>query len=89
MDAVKIIEEALDDLEHSKITCGEFDRIVEPFRNCVPVKNGKWIMGREKRRYGDFEETTWTCSECGYKRRMTSCPDDKFCKECGADMRES
>jgi hypothetical protein len=80
MDAVEIIEEALHDLEHSKITCKEFDEIVKPFRDCVPVKKGKWIP-----RIGLKHPDWFTCSEC------TGQFDYKwnYCPYCGADMRKS
>ena len=56
-------------------------------------KHGKWLHGTEKILWDETDDgpeyvygTTWTCSECGYRRFMNSCPDDKFCKECGAKM---
>ena len=75
-----------------------FDEIREALAT-VPFeypKKGKWIRTEEKYLVDENDNgavyeyrTTWACSQCGYKRRMESKPDDKFCKECGADMRES
>ena len=88
-------------LDNSHTFCTRFptyDKIEfgEPRPEWCPlkeVKHGKWIMGREKILWDETDDgpvymysTTWTCSECGYRRFLTSCPDDKFCKECGTKM---
>ena len=83
MDAVKIIEEALHDLEHSKITCGEFDRIVEPFRDCVPVKHGKWIT-YERECFDENTTEPWHKCTCGYETRNKT----PYCPNCGARMND-
>jgi len=81
MDAVKIIEDALHDLEQSKITCSEFDWIVGPYRNCVPVNRGHWTKISPANIY--------ECSVC-YQNVMTEDIEEyHFCHHCGADMRES
>ena len=80
------------------VACG-LDGAIQSVKNAEaedvsPVKHGKWIHAKEKYLLDENDEgavykyeDTWTCSECGYKIRMISKPDDKFCKECGADMR--
>lgn len=72
-----------------------YDTVIEALKRLPSAqpKHGKWIRGTEKSLWDETDDgpvytdaTTWTCSECGYKRFITSCPDDKFCKECGARM---
>jgi len=40
MNAVEIYERTVWDLEHDKITCGEFDEITKPLEDVIPVE---WI----------------------------------------------
>ena len=67
-----------------------------PTVDAVPVVHGKWIY--EERDRLDHEtddgrvfrtEKWWKCSKCGNaKGYIGHKPSDKFCSECGADMRE-
>lgn len=58
-------------------------------------KKGKWI-GEERQRLIDetddgcvyMTDTWWYCSECGNSKGYVGHkPEDKYCNECGADMR--
>ena len=58
-------------------------------------KNGRWI-GEERQRLIDetdggyvyVTDIWWYCSECGNpKGYVGHKPEDKYCNECGADMR--
>lgn len=56
-----------------------------PAADVVERKKGKWIIHPEvKNIYGG---TYIECSECGEKYVVQHIGDEKFCRNCGADMR--
>lgn len=40
MDAIKIYENAEGKLERGKITLGEFEKLIDPLRNVIPIPEG-------------------------------------------------
>lgn len=54
---------------------------IEPER-----KKGEWIRHPEQKNI--FGGKTIECSECGEKYVVQYIKDEKFCRNCGADMRE-
>ena len=72
MNAVKIYGDALDKLEHSEITLGEFDNIIKPLEDVEIVKHAKWV--------GKLKE----CSSCGCV--CESYVGSPYCAWCGAKM---
>lgn len=68
-----------------------------PPADVQPVVRATWVPGKELSRsyiveYGierciSIEYDKFTCSNCGFTMYVHMKPKDKFCKECGADMR--
>lgn len=84
MNAVEIYEKASRDLDHSKITLGEFEERIKALYDVEPVKHGHWLLDSSGAEF---------CSECG------EYPFDdgeyhisgwlsKYCPNCGAKMDE-
>ena len=81
MDALKLYEDALDELASDLITEDEFTKIIKCLRDVQEVKHGHWI--NDGYACGD---TQWTCSVCGeYEFRAGKRP---YCCNCGAKMDE-
>lgn len=80
MNAYEIIESANYDLDHNKITLGEWEKRIEPTKNVKPTVRGEWISCEDD----DLKISEYQCSICGYYM------DDKtpFCQMCGSDMRK-
>lgn len=82
MNAVEIYEKASWDVEHSKITLGEFEERIKPLYDVEPVKHGHWEQDGHHVR----------CSECGTYFCITDREGDSFpinyCPCCGAKMDE-
>ena len=68
------------------ITIGEaFQMMVDEQPTIEERKTGKWIRHDEiKNVYGGI---CIECSECGEKYVVQYMKDEKFCRNCGADMR--
>ena len=69
----------LHDLMHCDDICPQFAQI--PAADVRPVKRGRWMAGI----YGSV---FIVCSVCGYEWYAASTMSQKFCPNCGADMRE-
>lgn len=79
MNAIEIYENAIRMLEiNGEITLGEFEDMIKPLKDVIPVVHGEWI---DK---GEDYMIRWTCSNCG--RRDTHIYN--FCPDCGAKMDE-
>jgi len=78
------------DKEHGdmKFICGveSYREYIEHLPSAEPErKKGKWIRHDEVRNvYGG---TYVECSECGEKYVVQYIEDEKYCRNCGADMR--
>ena len=77
MNAVDVYEEASWDLEHSKITLGEFEERIKLLYDVEPVRHGHWV--------DNTHYCGWTCSECG---DHDGAKTDNYCHNCGAKMDE-
>lgn len=75
MNAVEIYEKASWDLEHNRITLGEYEERIKPLYDVEPIRHGKWMKGYK---YCD----AFVCSECG----TPSIVAQKYCCVCGAMM---
>ena len=79
MNAVEIYEKASWDLEHNKITLGEFEERIKPLYDVEPVKHGHWdFYGLVDDIYGHGA----SCSVCG----GYSEDNGYYCSCCGAKM---
>lgn len=80
MNAVEIYEEASWDVDHSKITFGEYEERIKPLYDVEPVRHGHWEQDGHHIR----------CSECGTYFCITDREGDSFpinyCPCCGAKM---
>lgn len=81
MNAYEIIESANYDLDHNKITLGEWEKRIEPTKNVTPIIYGKWIVKTNKE-----GETYGECSVCN---KIQYAGEFNFCPYCGADMKRS
>lgn len=87
MNAIEIYENAIRMLEiNGEITLGEFEDMIKPLKDVIPVVHGEWIeevdtMGG----YEDYYPINYYCSKCEYLSR-----DGKtnYCPNCGAKMDE-
>lgn len=83
MNAVEIYEKASWDLEHSKITLGEFEERIKPLYDVEPVRHGRWER---------YEEYSWAvnlacrCQICGWIVDNTQSRAFAYCPNCGARM---
>lgn len=86
MNAVEIYEKASWDLEHSKITLGEFEERIRVLYDVEPVRHGRWYEKHVDSIFGT--KHILTCSECGGTLSTTdeALPYEKYCRECGAKM---
>ena len=85
MDALKLYEDALDDLASDLITEDEFTEIIKCLRNVQEVKHGHWVNDG----FDIPNGVNWChCSVCGGHR--VNVPNDKtpYCPWCGAKMDE-
>ena len=74
MNAVEIYEKASWDLEHSKITLGEFEERIKPLYDVEPVRHGWWV---------EDEYEIPHCSEC---KAINNTVYRNYCSNCGARM---
>ncbi len=86
MDALKLYEDALDDLASDLITEDEFTKIIKCLRNVQEVKHGHWNI--EKIGVKNYKGT---CSICGLyyedePRQILTFSDMEYCPRCGAKM---
>ena len=81
INAIAIYEKAKYEVDHNKITLGEFEERIEPLRHMPSADRPKGhIVTNGSGKY----PTVWAeCSECGKPIDAW----DKFCRHCGADMR--
>ena len=82
MNAVEIYEKASWDLEHNKITLGEFEERIRPLYDVEPVRHGHWLLDPSGAEF---------CSECGEYpfddgEYHISGWSSKYCPNCGAKM---
>lgn len=70
-----------------KHCCPRFNRVIRnALKDAQPEKKGKWIVHPEvKNVYGG---TYIECSQCGEKYVVQHMEDEKYCRSCGAKMRE-
>lgn len=77
MNAVEIYEKASWDLEHSKITLGEFEERIKALYDVEPVRHGYWDNDME-------------CSICGCLAPVSHVTGEEYayeyCPNCGAKM---
>ena len=86
MTYLELYENAFRDLEHSKITLGEFEERIKPLKQ--EIKTGHWFY--------DKSIENWRCSECNeVPKTMGYCGSAnfmakhfKFCNHCGVRMIE-
>ena len=85
MNAVEIYEKASWDLEHSKITLGEFEERIKALYDVEPVRHGYWKVVSDG--YGD-KAYICECSECKDTVWVYKNADRKwnYCPNCGAKM---
>ena len=88
MNAVEIYEKASWDLEHNKITLGEFEERIKPLYDVEPVRHGRWQCEEVPCIYG--KKFILTCSECGESVSVTESAlmEEHYCRSCGARMNE-
>ena len=88
MNAVEIYEKASWDVEHSKITLGEFEERIKPLYDVEPVRHGHWRCKEVPCIYG--KKFILTCSECGESVSVTelALTEEHYCRSCGAKMDE-
>lgn len=102
MNAVEIYEKASWDLEHSKITLGEFEERIKPLYDVEPVRRGYWF--KDEKFYHDIMVDGnpvclyHTCSVCGVADEYITVDERpngahvivrnvrKYCPNCGARM---
>ena len=83
--AVKAIDRHTFDTDEGLCLDEDITIILEEVPTAKP-KKGHWIRHPEvKNIYGG---TYIECSECGEKYVVQHMEDEKFCRNCGADMRE-
>ena len=89
MNAVEIYEKASWDLEHNKITLGEYEERIKPLYDVEPVRHGQWveIKSWESEKHS---VTDMRCNLCGKYASLvlphkTKCTY-KYCPFCGAKM---
>ena len=83
MDALKIYEDALDDLATDLITEDEFTKIIKCLRDVQEVKHGHWNLF-------DDDWNAYECSVCGEVITLNAgSPKENnmnYCWNCGAKM---
>lgn len=102
MNAVEIYEKASWDLEHNKITLGEFEERIKPLYDVEPVRHGYWF--KDDKFYHDIMVDGnpvclyHTCSVCGVADEYITVDERpngthsilrhvrKYCPNCGARM---
>lgn len=87
MNAAEIYEKASWDLDHNKITLGEFEERIKALYDVEPVRHGRWI----KSKAGGV-----LCSECysyapdvekgSFTTRRIEQEKSAYCPNCGAKM---
>ena len=87
--AIEATKRLLDYYGTNEITKEFADDAAEDFINKIPAveerETGKWIKHEEiKNVYGG---KCIECSECGEKYIVQYIEDEKYCRNCGADMR--
>ena len=75
MNAVEIYEKASWDVEHSKITLGEFEERIRALYDVEPVRHGRWLDRTQ-------EPGVAECSVCGSAGMFWM----NYCPNCGAKM---
>ena len=87
MNAYEIIENANYDLDHNKITLGEWEKRIEPTKNVKHIVRGEWKykLIQPSHCVSDME---MTCTRCHAVIRRKHGEWFNFCPMCGADMRK-
>lgn len=90
MNLIELLRDADRKLDTGEITIGEYEKMIAPLKDAVPVRHGRWIKRRYwsegvgmGERYGYF----YSCSKCG--NLVCGGYDEcgkKYCDECGARM---
>lgn len=76
VNAVKLYEDAISDLEHNKITLGEYEKQIEPLTHLYYDRpSGFWTK---------VDVATYICSECGKKQIADDINELNFCCCCGS-----
>ena len=78
MNAVEIYEKASWDIEHSKITLGEFEERIKPLYDVEPVRHGHWL--------DRTQELGWPIAECSVCGSHAGMFWMSYCPNCGAKM---
>ena len=76
MNLLELLWDANRKLDHGEITIGEYEKIIEPLKDAVPVKHGQWLW----RNYPGYQ---YQCDQCERWAMFES----KFCPNCGALMK--
>lgn len=85
MNAVEVYEKASWDIEHNKITLGEYEERLKSLYDVEPVRHGRWIrvsVGSDNSSAGYFVISMAKCSECG----TSVMGKPNYCPNCGAKM---
>lgn len=92
VDAVAIYEKAEHDLEHNKITLGEYEKRIEPLKHLYYDRpTGEWIIQDtsywRETHAGPVQvnRVNLKCSNCGWKNHKRKYYN--YCPNCGARMR--
>lgn len=90
VNAVKVYERELHNLERGYITLGEFDKRIEPLQHLYYDRpEGEWIIERKNQGgYTSGGNAVKSCSNCGWIYGASRIiPHYKFCPMCGAKMK--
>ena len=93
MDALKLYEDALDDLASDLITEDEFTKIIKCLRDVQEVKHGHWVENKSSYFVNEdgTREYDHNCSVCGYGNTYNKMGEPlylQYCSHCGAKMDE-
>jgi len=83
VNAVEIYEKAVNDLDHNRITLGEFNKRIEPLKHLFYDRpTGKWVF--------DDDEGEYVCSGCKRLADINTTTGEwvlsRYCGDCGAYM---
>lgn len=83
VNAVEIYEKAVNDLDHNRITLGEFNKRIEPLKHLFYDRpTGEWVF--------DDDEGEYVCSGCKRLADINTTTGEwvlsRYCGDCGAYM---
>lgn len=81
MNLLELLRDADRKLDTGEITIGEYEKMIAPLKDAVPVVHGRWEMVEGELAFWDM------CSVCG-RKILHRTPYYDFCPNCGADMRK-